>query len=323
MKTPNELYCHEEGNMRHIGKIIEKQRQALNMSRRELAENICSEKYIYLIEKGERTPSVGLLKLLGDKLGIHLFSYHNYIDSQEPLKVRELVRAFYMCRINLDLELLNKLNCQAVNMPDFKNEPWCFETRLNKIYHSALCEKKCKESIVELNNLLNESNHLVAPSIFLINTYSLMSSCYLILNDKSNSIHYAVLAYNEIDENTDIELYDPLLTKASVNLMGANYINEEFDVVINIGEDLLKAKQFRDSYGKIYFVQLLLSLAYYAKGNLSDAIIYLKKSAYFLMSEIKHFDIEFFKLDKRFHKMLDELSPHSEIIDYFRKEYRI
>ncbi len=50
------------------------------MSRKELAENICSEKYLYLIEKGDRTPSSEITRLLGDKVGVDIFKYYAVYD---------------------------------------------------------------------------------------------------------------------------------------------------------------------------------------------------------------------------------------------------
>lgn len=310
--------------MGHIGVVIEKYRQALDMSRRELAENICSEKYIYLIEKGERTPSVELLKQLGDRLGVHLFDYHHYVDTQDPFRVRKLMRTFYMCRINLNLNLLDELTQEAKDIPDFKKQPWSFEISLNNIYHKALIEKNYGQSLVDLNNLQNEVKKTTAPcSVFLTNLYSLMCSCSLLVYNKNDALNFAESAYKLVKENPHIELYEPMLTKATVNLMGAYYVNDKFDRVIEIGEELLKIKQYRDSYGKIYFVQLFMSLAYYTLGNWGEALIYLKKAALFLLSDSKQFDIGFLALDDCFIRMLDDLSPQTSIIDYFRKEYRI
>ena len=61
-----------------IGDIIKEQRTMNNMSRQTIAEGICSEKYIYLIERNERNPSAYILDQLSEKLGIDLFEYYQY-----------------------------------------------------------------------------------------------------------------------------------------------------------------------------------------------------------------------------------------------------
>ena len=55
--------------MNHIGSIIKEFRLLRQLTQEQLAENICSEKYVYLIEKGERTPSTDLLRQFSDKIG--------------------------------------------------------------------------------------------------------------------------------------------------------------------------------------------------------------------------------------------------------------
>lgn len=51
---------------------------------------------------------------------------------------------------------------------------------------------------------------------------------------------------------------DNMLTKMTVNLMGAYYSNNEYDEAIKIGNEVLKIKQKLDSYGKIHFIFFLL-----------------------------------------------------------------
>lgn len=309
--------------MGHIGTIIEKYRQAIGMSRKKLAEDICSEKYIYLIEKGERTPSVNLLKLIGEKMGVYLFGFYTYIDCEDPVGVRENVKLFHMCRINLDFEVLKNATEQAENMPDFKNKPWCFETVLNKIYSIAFEEKKCAEALLQLETLIKEVKSYEVSDIFLVNAYTLTTTCALVTMDVGIARDAAIRAHEIIQGNHDIELYDQLLTKVTVNLMGAHYSNNEMDDVIERGKELIRVKQSRDSYGKIHFVYMLMALAYYAKNQWDEAVICLKKAAYFLMADNKPEDVSFIALDGKFRAMLDDLSPYSEIIDYFRKEYRV
>jgi DNA-binding XRE family transcriptional regulator len=54
-------------NMNRIGNVIKEFRCKFDMSRKELSANICSEKYVYLIEKGERSPSTDITVAFSDK----------------------------------------------------------------------------------------------------------------------------------------------------------------------------------------------------------------------------------------------------------------
>lgn len=80
--------------MNHIGNVIKEYRSLIGMSRNDIAKNICTEKYVYLIEKGQRTPSADMTRLLGDNLGIDLFEYYQYLDCINPIEVREKNQPF-------------------------------------------------------------------------------------------------------------------------------------------------------------------------------------------------------------------------------------
>ena len=309
--------------MGHIGIIIEKCRQAVGMSRKELSVNICSEKYIYLIEKGKRTPSANLLKLMGEKLGVFLFGFYMYLDCVDPLYVREKMRFFHMCRINLDFKALKEASQEAEKMPDFRSKPWCYEIQLNNIYYLAFEEKKCSEAAIRLDRLLKEAEAYGATYIFLINAHTLMTTCSLVTGDVAVAKKSALRAYEVMQNNNDAMLYEQLLTKITVNLMGVHYLSNEFDDVIKRGQELLDIKQKRDSYGKVHFVYLLMALAFYGKNQRDVAAEYLKKAVHFLMVDSKPSDVSFIAKDDRFEAMLNDLSSYSAVIDYFRREYKV
>ena len=309
--------------MGHIGIIIEKCRQAVGMSRKELSENLCSEKYIYLIEKGERTPSANLLKLMGEKMGVFLFGFYMYLDCADPLYVREKMRFFHMCRINLDFKALKEASEEAGKMQDFRSKPWCFEIRLNNIYYLAFEEKKCGEAALQLDKLLKEAKTYESSYTFLINAHTLMTTCSLVTGDIAAAKKSALRAYGAMQGNNDAVLYVQLLTKVTVNLMGVYYLNNELDDVIKIGRELLDIKHKSDSYGKIHFVYLLMALAFYGKNQRDAAAEYLKKAVHFLLVDSRPSDVGFIALDGRFEAMLNDLSPYSEVIDYFRREYKV
>lgn len=123
--------------MGHIGKIIEEYRNKSKMSRSALAVNICSEKYIFLIEKGKRTPSSIMLKQLSQRLGVDLFEYYKYLDCIDPTAVRDYMKVFHNYRMKNYTEELKKETEAAMNLPDFKNKPWSYEIQLNILSYNV------------------------------------------------------------------------------------------------------------------------------------------------------------------------------------------
>lgn len=64
--------------MNHIGNIIHEFRNSLHLTRQELSAEICSEKYLYMIEKGDRTPSTEVMRRLEDRMGVAILKYYEY-----------------------------------------------------------------------------------------------------------------------------------------------------------------------------------------------------------------------------------------------------
>lgn len=285
--------------MVHIGTIIEKYRQASGISRKELSENICSEKHIYLIERGERSPSANMLKHLGDRLGINLFDFYPYLNCIEPLVVREKIRDFYIYRTNLDFDSLKKISTESGELKDFKNKPWGFEIQLNNLYYMAFVEKKHEETIAQLESLIKETKSWEFSDMFDVNAYEIFRKKY------------------------EVERYLQLSTTITVNLMGAYYINGEYDDVINVSREFLRIKQRLNSYDRIHFIYFFMSFAYYEKKMREEAHEFLKKAIYFLMMEYRPTDVSYVSMDLRFREMLDDLSAGSEITRDFRKKYNI
>ena len=309
--------------MGHIGTIIEKYRQALNISRKELSENICSEKHIYLIEKGQRAPSANMLKLLGDRLGVDFFEFLSYLDYNEPLAVWDKLRNFYTYRINLDFDSLKNISDEAEMMQDFKNEPWSFEIRLNNLYYMVFVEKKYEEAAFKLRDLLEKTENVGMSYIFSVNAYTLMTTCCLIIGDNIGAKKAALTAYDIFVKRHNIEEQEKLLTKMTINLMGAHYVNGEYDEVIKKGNEFLQVKQRLDSYGKLNFMYFFMALAYYAKEMREEANEFLKKAIYFLMFDNRPIDVGYVAMDGRFREMLDDLGKSSELIHEFRQKYNI
>ena len=75
-----------------IGPIIKEKRIAKGWTQQELAEGICTDKHIYLIETNQRNPSVKMLNKLSEKLEVDLFEYYQYFHFENPAIVLEYKR---------------------------------------------------------------------------------------------------------------------------------------------------------------------------------------------------------------------------------------
>jgi len=117
--------------MNHIGNVIREYRGILHMSRHELAENICSEKYLYMVETGKRTPSCHMVRTLGDKMRVDLCKYSEYFDCLNPVQVRSFIEKFYIYRRDNNYAALKEATEEALKIEDYHKDPWRYEIQLN------------------------------------------------------------------------------------------------------------------------------------------------------------------------------------------------
>lgn len=71
-----------------IGDIVIEQPLFFKMSRKALAEGICSEKYIYMNETNKRNPSAYILSDLSERLDLDFFGYYPYLDYKNKKSIR-------------------------------------------------------------------------------------------------------------------------------------------------------------------------------------------------------------------------------------------
>lgn len=85
-----------------LGQVIEELRVKKNMTKTQLAKDICSTSYITRIEKGERCPTSVILRGITDKLGVSPDYLFRVIESSSAMDVKELVNQlfFYIERGN-------------------------------------------------------------------------------------------------------------------------------------------------------------------------------------------------------------------------------
>ncbi|PAB55688.1 helix-turn-helix domain-containing protein [Anaeromicrobium sediminis] len=79
-----------------VGQIIKDLRLKKNMSRKQLADGICSVSYISRIENGRRCPTSVILRQLTTKLGISNEDLFRLIESPSAMHVQELINQLFL-----------------------------------------------------------------------------------------------------------------------------------------------------------------------------------------------------------------------------------
>lgn len=157
-------------NYEHFGILLQELRLNHNMSREKLAENICSPKQIYRIEKGESEQSVSLLHQLSIVFNMDLNEYYKMFFMKNTLTAFEGANAINNAIESGDIQLIKILTKQYEGLDDFKKgEPFqiiCYAKALcsaliDQDYKTSLahCLKGIKTEYFDfcLNNISNKT----------------------------------------------------------------------------------------------------------------------------------------------------------------------
>lgn len=307
--------------MNHIGTIIQEFRLLRELTREELAENICSEKYIYLIEKGERNPSTDLLRQFSEKLRVDLFGFYRFIDCSDPLKVSEMIDDLTLCQKNSNFSETVKLVQKAEKMPDFKTRPWIHILAANRIACKVFNEKKYKESIEDIKSALDNVEDTHINSIFVLSLYVLLSTCYQILGQMEEAKvttekinHIIKNKYNNVTHNH-------IIITGRINLLTFYYHSGEFDKAIDMGEGLVEFQEEINSLDRIHYAFAFLAFAYYKTEKFTKAFHYFKKAIFTLMTYYNPNDVHYIMSIDLFSEMANDKKMNQDVMNLFSDMY--
>lgn len=122
-------------NYEHFGELLRELRESRNITREQLAQNICTPKQIYRIERGEYEPSLYLLNQLSIKFNVDLNDYFKMYFSSKSIIAFEGIKSINKAVENNDIIAVNTLIKKYENLPDFKQG----ENLQHILYGKALC----------------------------------------------------------------------------------------------------------------------------------------------------------------------------------------
>lgn len=135
-----------------LGNTIRFFREKKGFTQKELAKDICSPQYIYLIETGKRIPSSYILEQLSTKLGGDIRQYLNLSEYSDPLKMICMQEEITSLRENHDYEALYE-KLLTVNDIDLQNN----KIKQFYLWNKAICTYELYSDINEAFALLEES----------------------------------------------------------------------------------------------------------------------------------------------------------------------
>ena len=307
--------------MNHIGNVIKEVRCNLDMSRNELSENVCSEKYLYLIEKGERTPSTDIVRLFSAKLGADLFEYYKYLDCDDPVKVFEAIKQFNTYRRIADFESLKKLNDSIAVLPDFQKMHWKYEIEVNRITCMVFLEQKYNEAITCINEILKQIEPMYLEEEYTANLYLLLSTCYQILNEIVGATQALSKADQIVHNKQNIAKYNQIIVSVKLNTMTLYHLNGEYDAAIEEGLSINRFQLESNSYERANFTFYYLAYAYYKKGLNEDAFEWFEKCLYDFLIHYSPIPAYYISNYNLFYELLNDKRVSHELVTKIRNKY--
>lgn len=175
--------------MHRIGETLKAVRLSEGLSVQEVAKGICSPKYIYLIEKGDRTPSLLILSKLNKKFKFDLYTIFPFSECQDPL---------YYAKIHADLSQYRsfynvaKLKATLSSLPDF--ETMTMEMKQFILYNQAILALFDDHDLYAANHLITKALELSKRKAILSKEYYTGASAnelnlYLLLVSVNKRLH--------------------------------------------------------------------------------------------------------------------------------------
>ncbi|QHQ60544.1 helix-turn-helix domain-containing protein [Anaerocolumna sedimenticola] len=249
-------------NYEHFGNLLQELRIKYHMSREKLAQNICTPKQIYRIERGDSEPSIYLLHQLSIKFNLDLNEYYKMHFTSNTIAGLEGIKTINAALESGDMTLLNSLVYKYEKQEEFKKGSNLQHIYYGKALCSALLDKDYKTSL---------------------------DYCF-----KGIQVEYPEFNISKIDKNTYSNVGIALLNCISQNYFAMNQYNNGMKVLfelLNVLETyvltspypMFQASQFSK---KIYQAVLCnISASLLDNGEIENALDYVEKGIQFSIKE--------------------------------------
>lgn len=309
--------------MNHIGNVIKEYRTMLHLSRKKLSTDICSEKYLYMIERGDRTPSTEVMRLLSDRMGVDIFKYYEYLDCAEPIKVCSFVEEFYRCRRENNFNAILKDTEKASHLQDFHNAPWKHEITINHLMVKVFSENDSMRTIPMLSDAIAEIKREGVHNIVLASLYVLLSTCYQMACDIDNARKNVALACEIINGKQRMMKYVYITTVVKINKITMHYLAEEFNEVIECALALIEYEGEMRYKGYSDHASFYLAFAYFQIGQEETGIQWFYKALGMMMLNPNAVDMYYLAKYEIFNVMIQDARIAKGFVDEFKSVYKL
>ncbi|NLO18353.1 MAG: helix-turn-helix transcriptional regulator [Ignavibacteria bacterium] len=306
--------------MLSFGKLLRTIREEKNLSRAQLAEGICSEKYLYLIEKGERMPSATILRQLSQALQTDLFRYYRFIDYEDPVAVERVINEFMRAIRTSDYKLRGQIVKEAEQLKAYKKPPWSYVLIGNRAMHNLIVKREYEAVYIELKDAIDKIKPVYEDTVFVATIYLAFSYSLQYLGQYEESYQYALLAERIHKESIGFYYGDGLyyLAESRATILNNLYKLEKYQKAVDYGEGLIKNLANVGTYARLEASLGYLAFSLYRLNRIEDAVLTLRKAMQLLMLTRNEFFLYYLLAEKDFKAIVKEFPSDDNILKEFQ-----
>lgn len=140
----------------HIGETIKYLRLQAHLSQEELSKDICSRKYLGMVENGYCSPTFEIINHLSTRLGINIYDNYALILQHNDIQTHEYIESLNEAISTRDFDTLNQINKKISVLPSFSTGiPFKYLNYSQSIYCSAFLkdyEQAIEFALIGLNH---------------------------------------------------------------------------------------------------------------------------------------------------------------------------
>lgn len=269
--------------MNYIGTVVRELRELAGLSRKELCEGICTEKYAYLIERGERTPSAEVLRLMGIRLGRNLFEYIEYLDCADPMRVHALIARLNLFRNFNQLDDLRDTIREAEALPDFARRPWVYELELNRAHYFVMTERRYAEGAARVEAVLRDIPPQYASGLYVVEMYVLLYTCRMLLEDWDAAERAIGMGERFAGRGQGAFRDVDLMISLRIGRFARSLVAGRYAEVAERGARLFQYQTESGHYGWVHMTCFLLAFAHLNMGMDGEAVRWFKKGLHIVL----------------------------------------
>lgn len=307
--------------MAYIGQVIQKLRVNRKLSRNTLSNGICTEKYLYLIEKGQRTPSSEVSHLLSARLGVDLFQYYEFLDCKEPILVHDSISKLNAYRRTTNFPESIALIRELEYRPDFQMAPYSYELEVDKLGYRMFIKNEYVDAIEDIISLIDSIDNKYSEEEFTANLYMLLSTAL----QNSMRLEEAKKVQNQamsiLENKEGITKYHQVIYSSRLNRMTLAYLERDYQAVINDGLWLYDFSNRTNVNDRSDFTYYYIAMGYWGAGQKEEAMLWLENCVFAMLTNYRPYDISIISSFGPFTEMIRSSKICDNILNRLKRMY--